>query len=163
MPRFALYYAPQNGTSLAEAAASWFGRDGDRLDLAQLVPAELSQQQFRKATSVPFHYGFHGTLKPPFRLAVGFSKQKLVEALEQFCQARTVFSIKQLEVDWIGNFLCLRPVEPPPAWIDWRKNPWKSLTGSEYRLALQNWKKEEVKDLPLNRMGIFCSGATHTL
>ncbi len=112
MPRFALYYAPQNGSSLAEAAASWFGRDGDRLDLEQLVPEELSQQQFRKATSVPFHYGFHGTLKPPFHLAEIFSGQQLLEALEQFCKAKTIFSIKRLELAWIGNFLCLKPVEP---------------------------------------------------
>ena len=50
--RYAIYYTPPPETALARFGAAWFARDAPGLD-------------------APRRYGFHGTLKVPFRLAAG--------------------------------------------------------------------------------------------
>ncbi|WP_434619988.1 DUF1045 domain-containing protein [Tabrizicola sp. M-4] len=72
--RYAVYFAPRDG-AFADAVASWLGWDPVRgvavahPDLAGL-PMPVAD-----LTGEPRKYGFHGTIKAPFRLAagVGFS------------------------------------------------------------------------------------------
>src|SRR6056297_1726408 len=64
--RFAIYYLPPAGP-LAEFGARWLGWDvenGRALRQPDLPGLE-------GITKAPRKYGFHGTLKPPFRLAQG--------------------------------------------------------------------------------------------
>ncbi len=112
MHRFALYYAPQSGTSLAEVAATWLGRDNANLNGNQLKPLELDSQRFYELTRAPYHYGFHGTLKPPFRIREGIAEKQLISEMKSFCSRKKPFIIDVLEIAWIGKFLCLRPVGP---------------------------------------------------
>ena len=73
--RYAIYYAPRDG-AFAEAVAAWLGWDAMQgcavvhPDLAGL-PAPVQD-----LTAEPRKYGFHGTIKAPFRLAegVGFAQ-----------------------------------------------------------------------------------------
>ena len=112
MVRFALYYAPQSGTHLAEAASKWLGRDNVSLDCNQLKPLKLDSQRFQELIRVPYHYGFHGTLKPPFSIRESVSQKQILDELKTFCSRRKPFIIDALEIAWIGKFLCLRPVRP---------------------------------------------------
>lgn len=111
MKRFAIYYAPQPGTLLAEAAASWLGRDHLGLDKKQITPDRLDTRRFFELTRTPCHYGFHGTLKPPFRLAEDKTETDLLHEIREFCSRKRPFLIPTLEVARIGSFLCLRPTE----------------------------------------------------
>lgn len=106
--RYAIYYTPKPGP-LATFGADWLGWDSARgrvMDRSTLhhVPANIDD-----LTEHPRRYGFHGTLKPPFRLARG----KTAGALEQACQelASTLVPIRlgHLVLSRIGTFLALTP------------------------------------------------------
>ena len=112
MDRFALYYAPQPGSPLFAAAATWLGRDNVSFDYDQLSPDGLSSERFHELTRAPFHYGFHGTLKPPFSLRSSVDEKQIFTELKSFCKDRRRFGIGPLEVGWIGSFLCLQPMQP---------------------------------------------------
>lgn len=112
MKKYALYFAPQQESFLAQAAITWLGRDTNELNLEQIAVAGVTKQRFFELTRAPYHYGFHGTLKPPFRLHQGLTEVELVEEIQQFCEARKSFFIPALEVSLIGDFLCLRPTTP---------------------------------------------------
>lgn len=111
MQRFALYYAPQSATSLGSAATTWLGRDNTTFDYEPLKPLELSSDRFKELTKAPYHYGFHGTLKPPFRLRKSVAEKQIFDELKSFCSERKSFTIASLEIGWIGGFLCLQPVK----------------------------------------------------
>ncbi|MEL7254447.1 MAG: DUF1045 domain-containing protein [Pseudomonadota bacterium] len=105
--RYAVYYAPPPGP-LAEFGAAWLGWDMERgaavahPDLPGLpLPVE-------EITATPRKYGFHATLKPPFRLAEGRTEAELVEAVA-ILGSRTFHPVKdlRLNVTALGRFLAL--------------------------------------------------------
>ncbi len=90
--RFALYYAPPAGSPWARFGAEWFAR----IDEA------------------PRRYGFHATLKAPFRLAEGQSLQGLLAELERYCAGRRAWPMPPLKIALLGNFLALIPAQTDP-------------------------------------------------
>jgi putative phosphonate metabolism protein len=76
MKRYAIYYAPPPGP-FAHAAASWLGWDPS---LGAPVPQSDLGLDLAPLTAEPRKYGFHGTIKPPFRLAEGFGLADLQAA-----------------------------------------------------------------------------------
>ena len=87
MKRYAVYYAPRAG-AFADAAAAWLGWDaGDGRGRATARCA--GALAIRPAiTAEPRRYGFHGTMKPPFRLAEGIASDRELHARWQPCAAR---------------------------------------------------------------------------
>lgn len=80
--RYAIYYAPRPG-SFATAAAKWLGRDCE-------TGHELLQPQIDNLgeglatyTSKPRKYGFHGTLRAPFRPVDGQDLDSIAEAVSK--------------------------------------------------------------------------------
>lgn len=103
MKRYALYYAPPPGP-LAEAAARWLGRDAETgTPLTQPYP-ELEAQ-----TVSPRRYGFHATLKAPFRPATGATEEDLVEVLDAFAADHRPVMLEGLELKLLDGFLALVP------------------------------------------------------
>jgi phosphonate metabolism protein PhnN/1,5-bisphosphokinase (PRPP-forming) len=108
--RYALYYAPDPGSAWWRFGSAWLGRcaaAGNALPQPQLdgiAPALLAA-----LTEVPRRYGFHATLKPPFRLARGASLASLAPALERFCARQTAIRLPPLEVVELDDFLALVP------------------------------------------------------
>lgn len=105
--RFAVYYAPEAGP-LADFAAEWLGwdaargRDAGPLALPGLpMPAEA-------ITATPRRYGFHGTIKPPFRLAT--SRSALEADLAVLCAHLAPVTLDGLALHRLGGFLALVPV-----------------------------------------------------
>ncbi len=96
--RYALYYAPDRDSPWAAFGSRWLGRD----------------TEFAEYTAAPRRYGFHATLKPPFRLARGASLAALITALERFCARQTAFRLPPLEVADLDGFLALVPVVKDP-------------------------------------------------
>lgn len=105
MKRYAIYYAPEPG-AFADAAAGWLGWDpalgcavsqpGVGLDLASL-------------TTDPRKYGFHGTLKAPFRLADGVDVARLTDAVATLAQTLPVVELDGLQLLTLSSFLALTP------------------------------------------------------
>lgn len=111
--RYALYVAPRPGDGLASFANSWLGRDAERgIDIAQPEYDGLSRERLMGITAEPRRYGFHGTLKPPFRLASGATADTLIASVAEFARQRAPIIIPRLRLASLGGFLALVPVEP---------------------------------------------------
>lgn len=93
--RFAIYYAPAEDSLLAQAARAWFSHEG-----------------WLEHTVSPRHYGFHATLKPPFVLAEGMSRERLLESVAAFAAGEAALALPRFQVSLLGNFLALTLSEP---------------------------------------------------
>ncbi|SPF77434.1 DUF1045 domain-containing protein [Pseudoprimorskyibacter insulae] len=106
--RYALYFAPEPGP-LAEFAAHWLGWDaasGTPREHPHVdgLPAPISD-----LTITPRKYGFHGTLKPPFRLARGTDRAGLEAAVADLASRLPATTLEGLSVTPLGRFLALTP------------------------------------------------------
>ncbi|MBZ4023131.1 phosphonate metabolism protein [Rhodobacter sp. TJ_12] len=103
--RYALYFAP-NDRALSQAAAAWLGWDAETgCAVAQPAIAGLAA-----ATAAPRKYGFHGTLKAPFRLDPAYRTDDLAEALAHAATQIAPVDLPGLAVARLaGRFLALRP------------------------------------------------------
>jgi len=105
--RYAIYYTPAPGTPLAEFGARWLGWDSARgVTLPPLAAEGLDVAQI---TARPRNYGFHGTIKPPFRLADGATAQGLSDAVETLCADAAPVHLQGLKLARLGRFLALVP------------------------------------------------------
>ncbi|MEM9098375.1 MAG: DUF1045 domain-containing protein [Pseudomonadota bacterium] len=114
--RYAIYFAPEVASPLALFGASWLGWDADA-GSASAHP-QAGDLPIAEVTAAPRKYGFHGTLKPPFRLAEGMAHKDLEIALARFADQRSAFEIPPLQLVTLGNFLALTPSGPSPALKD---------------------------------------------
>lgn len=114
--RAALYFTPPRDHPLAVAAAEWLGRDA--FAGAPFPPVKLDGIDAGDAagiTAEPRRYGFHATLKAPFRLREGRSLDDLDEAVAGFCRGRPPVPIGRLVVGELERFVALIPEEAPRA------------------------------------------------
>lgn len=107
MKRFAIYYAPEPG-AFADAAAAWLGWD---LAFGQFVPQPTLAlpRSLAEVTAEPRKYGFHATLKPPFRLAEGVSFADLTQATAELAQSLAPLTLPGLQMVNLDGFLALTP------------------------------------------------------
>ncbi len=108
--RFAIYHLP--GGALGDFGAGWLGWDARarrRTERPGGLPADAAL-----LTEVPRRYGFHATLKAPFRLAEGWHVGDVALALRLVCDHLAPFWLElELRTDW--GFVSLRPRHQPPA------------------------------------------------
>lgn len=103
--RYAVYYLPPEG-ALARFGAQWLGWDvavGAAVDHPDLPG-------LHDVTTTPRKYGFHGTLKPPFRLSDGTSLQDLQVAVTRLARRCAPARCDGLALTRLGRFLALTPV-----------------------------------------------------
>ena len=86
----------------------WLGRDATTCaTLDPDLPDPIRHEDWLRATEVPRRYGFHATLKPPFRLAEDVTLEDLKAALRDFAQRHDSFEAPRLGVRAIAQFLAL--------------------------------------------------------
>ncbi|MBL8562189.1 MAG: DUF1045 domain-containing protein, partial [Gemmobacter sp.] len=103
MKRYAIYYAPAPG-AFAQAGAAWLGWDAaSGQAVAQPDPG------LEAVTVAPRKYGFHGTLKPPFRLAEGQDVTALQAAVAALAGRLAPVSLPGLRLRDLDGFLALTP------------------------------------------------------
>lgn len=111
MPRrYAIYYAPERNSTLDMFGRQWLGRcaeTGATLD-PPCLPG-FTADDLSRLTRSPRHYGFHGTIVPPFELKPGISGHDVVEHAETFAGTQAPFEMDPLAVTEIGSFLALTP------------------------------------------------------
>ncbi|HAD86984.1 MAG TPA: hypothetical protein DCG48_06440 [Rhodospirillaceae bacterium] len=114
--RFAVYFLPPADSPLWRAGCRWLGRDADRPGGNVRAPTadlgSISETEWAAATAEPRRYGFHATLKPPFRLVDGCDLADLDGALARFAAERRAFSVAELRLKVLDGFLALCPVAP---------------------------------------------------
>ena len=108
MKRFAVYYAPRQG-EFADRTAAWLGWDAAsgravaQPDLAGLPrpAAELTRD--------PRRYGFHGTLRAPFRLGDGISPDEARKAVAELALRTAPLRCGDLRIEDVHGYLALIP------------------------------------------------------
>lgn len=98
--RFAVYYAPPPG-DFATRANLWLSDAAPALPGLPRPPADL--------TTVPRRYGFHGTIKAPFRLADGVDQAMLQSDLAALAARLPPVRIAGLRLEILKGFLALIP------------------------------------------------------
>lgn len=105
--RAAIYYTPAPDDPLTRQAALWLGRDAFGGGATRPADPEIDP-----LVAAPARYGFHATLKAPFRLADGASLAGLDAALAAFAAGRDAVALGALALSRLGSFLALTPAEP---------------------------------------------------
>lgn len=107
--RYAVYTTLPDGP-LADFAASWLGWDVARGVACAHPEIAGLPMAVGEITRAPRKYGFHGTMKPPFRLAEGTDRAGLEAALAAFCAAQAPVTLAGLVPARLGGFLALVPM-----------------------------------------------------
>jgi hypothetical protein len=126
-PRYAIYLAPPPDTPLWRFGSRVLGYDaitGD--DIHGYAPGGIDPVIWRAIAERPRTYGFHATLKAPFRLAPGLGLTDLRDDLRAYCWARHSFDLGPLGVNSITDaagegFAAMTPLRPSPelAALEW--------------------------------------------
>lgn len=102
--RYGIYYLPPAG-GFARAGAAWLG-----WDIAHgAAVAQPPVDGIAGITAGPQKYGFHATLKPPFRLAKGCTPGDLGAATRDLAARTAPAACDGLELTVLGRFLALTP------------------------------------------------------
>ncbi len=107
--RIAAYYAPEEGDPLWTAGNAWLGRDPETgADLVQPGVPGIAE-----ITAEARVYGFHATLKPPFRVATSWAA--LFADAERLAGRLAPFDLPPLHVANLSGFVALRETRHCPA------------------------------------------------
>ncbi|MGB8812026.1 MAG: DUF1045 domain-containing protein [Paracoccaceae bacterium] len=107
MKRYAIYYAPKAG-EFADSAATWLGWD---MQTGNVVPQPTVTlpRPLAEITSEPRKYGFHGTIKAPFRLAEGVRYADFSQATARLAASLRPVVLPGLQMINLEGFLALVP------------------------------------------------------
>lgn len=113
--RYAVYWSPRPETRLAAFGRAWLGRDAETgAPTARPSVSDIVEASWRAVVADAALYGFHATLKPPFRLAPGSDIAGLEHAvLELSARMRDVLRVPLALAD-LGGFLALVPATEEP-------------------------------------------------
>ncbi len=109
--RYAIYFAPPENSPLWAFGSSVLGYDaanGERVPFRSLPG--LDMERWPDFSAEPRVYGFHATLKAPFRLAPGMTRDDLFEAMEDMAPRQTTVVLDGLQVSTLGRFVALTPI-----------------------------------------------------
>ena len=109
LARYALYFAPAPTSAWWLAGCNWLGRDAvDDAVCLQPAISGVSAIQQRQMTATAARYGFHATLKAPFRLTAGASPAELLALAAEFAAGEASLPLPALAVRPLGDFLALQ-------------------------------------------------------
>lgn len=90
--RVAIYFAPEADDPLWRAGCAWLGRDPERDAALPQPPIEgLPPARLAAITADARRYGFHATIKAPFRLAEGRTADELAGSVAEIARAIPAF------------------------------------------------------------------------
>lgn len=116
MQRYAVYYAPREG-AFAFRANEWLGREpGNHRDLPQPVLAGIGDP--RGITGGPRRYGFHGTIRAPFRPAKGVDEETIRSTVSDLALRLAPVTCEGLRIETLHGFVALTPTGCEAALLD---------------------------------------------
>ncbi len=106
--RVAVYFTPPADHPLVLTAAAWLRWDAFSGTRVRRGPvAGFDDAELDALTADPRRYGFHATLKPPFRVAAGHSLDEIRASLATFCRDRAALTMPALRLTELGPFFAL--------------------------------------------------------
>jgi len=108
--RCAVYFVPDIHSSWWQAGSAWLGRcaaTGKSMTQPQLTGISPDEQWTR--TSDPRRYGWHATLKAPFKIGPGENLKSVISALQALAEKLPAFELPPMKVSMDGGFMALRP------------------------------------------------------
>ena len=158
--RYAVYFTPAQDHPLTRDAETWLGRSAWRNeDVRRETPEGTTDDLQERFTRSARKYGFHATLKAPFRLAEGQDEEDLRNACAQFALDHASTDIAELIAKSIGSFSALVPARQSDALRDLAAEavtyfePFRApLTDTEMERRLSSPLTNPQKDL-LTRWG----------
>jgi hypothetical protein len=107
--RYAIYFVPPTGCALYRFGSAMLGYDcWTGAEVA--YPAGLPPN-WPELAAAPRQYGFHATMKAPFRLPPGRDESTLMAALEEFTDRPRKVPVVALVVRSLGAFVAVVPRE----------------------------------------------------
>ncbi|MDI4664457.1 DUF1045 domain-containing protein [Xanthobacter autotrophicus] len=153
-PRYALYLAPPAESALWRFGSCVLGYDAEAgIEPAFPDLAGFDAEEWHKATAEPRRYGFHGTLKAPFRLAEGVTLSDLEAAAAACAAGHHPFEMPPLEVRAIGPFVALVPAVPAPKLADLAAACVTELDGFRARLSPADLARRRPDRLSARQLG----------
>jgi putative phosphonate metabolism protein len=109
-PRFAVYFVPPADSDLYRFGAGFLGYDCYTCaDLGYPQDAGIGAPEWMELTREPRRYGFHATLKAPFRLRPASTEIDLIEKLHRVAASpRPVVMIEPV-IQTLGRFIAIVP------------------------------------------------------
>lgn len=108
--RYAVYFTPPRDDDLTVAAAQWLGRDAfSNLPIPATGIGALGAGAQAYYTAPPRRYGFHATLKAPFRLADHASEADLLDGIDNLRAGLAPVRVPRLRIALLGGFFALVP------------------------------------------------------
>lgn len=115
-PRYAIYHAPAVDSPWWRFGAPWLGRDDARGEpLDQPRWPQWSPRDFHALTAEPRRYGFHATLKAPFRLRPLVDEAILCQRVDWLARDLPAAALGALVPERISDFVALVPQAPNAA------------------------------------------------
>lgn len=111
--RYAVYFTPAEDDPLTVAVNQWLGYNaftGENVPYPETIAVQPGRMS--AITAAPARYGFHATLKAPFRLAENFTSSALVAAFDVFCRQQQAFDLPEIQIGQLGSFFALVPAQP---------------------------------------------------
>ncbi len=109
-PRCAVYAAPAPGSAFWQRGSQWLGRcAATGQSMSQPMVPGVSPRELWCLTRTPRRYGWHATLKAPFRPALGVTQADVLVALRHLAQTLHPVVLPPLTVAMLGDFLALVP------------------------------------------------------
>lgn len=118
-PRYAVYYAPATDSPWWRFGCRWLGRDAATgADEPQPVLPLLGAAQLASVTAHPRRYGFHATLRAPFRLRDTGELDALLERVQAVARTLAPLPLGTLVPVLMDGFVALVPARPHGALAD---------------------------------------------
>ncbi len=114
-PRFAIYFVPGAATVLYRFGAAMLGYDCYTGERVAHLPGPPDDTDWSALTAEPRTYGFHATLKAPFRLREECADTDLPAQLEAVAASAPEIPTFAPTVALIGGFVAIIPQSPSPA------------------------------------------------
>ncbi|MBO6674047.1 MAG: DUF1045 domain-containing protein [Rhizobiales bacterium] len=108
--RYAIYVMPKG--PLYDRASTWLGWDARRGLVREQPEIGGLPAPTPDLTATPRRYGFHGTIKPPFRLPEGKTLSGLQDACAELAAGIDAVRVGRLVVQPLGGFVAMVPEQP---------------------------------------------------
>lgn len=116
MTRYAVYFAPRKG-GFAQRTAEWLGRDPETgQTLPQPVLAGIGDAA--GITTDPRRYGFHGTIRAPFRPAPDVTEPMIRDRVAGLAARLAPVTCTGLRLEILHGFIALTPMGCEAALLD---------------------------------------------
>ena len=116
MNRYAVYFAPREG-AFAQRTAEWLGRNS-ATGQAMPQPVLPGISDPHCITMDPRRYGFHGTIRAPFRPAPDVTETKIRDQVAGLAARLSPVTCEGLRLEILHGFLALTPLGCEAALFD---------------------------------------------